>query len=98
MTIPLTILEGPREAYIEILHQPERGMVAALELLTPAQQGESRPNRIPGETPGQLAFSRRSISSSWICYTAWICSMACQRRPLKEPLPQADYYYYALAE
>ena len=44
VTIPLTILEGPREAYIEILYQPDRSLVAALELLSPANKEE------PGRT------------------------------------------------
>src|SRR5262249_46248523 len=38
VTIPLTILDGPRETYIEILHQPDRSLVAALELLSPANK------------------------------------------------------------
>ncbi len=36
----------PREAYIEILHQPERRLVAALELLSPANK----------ENPGRIEY------------------------------------------
>src|SRR5438093_1093036 len=32
VTIPLIFLDGPREAYIEILQGPERSLVAVLEL------------------------------------------------------------------
>jgi hypothetical protein len=44
VTIPLMMLEGPRETYIEILHQPDRRLVAALELLSPANKEQ------PGRT------------------------------------------------
>src|SRR5688572_17165029 len=37
-TIPLEMLDGPREAYIEILHRPDRALVAVLELLSPANK------------------------------------------------------------
>src|SRR5271166_6594180 len=40
VTIPLTILEGPREAYIEILYRPDRSLVTALELLSPTNKEE----------------------------------------------------------
>src|SRR5690242_12792554 len=38
VTIPVTILEGPRETFIEILYQPDRSLVTALELLSPANK------------------------------------------------------------
>src|SRR5438132_153761 len=46
VTIPLTILDGPRETYIEILHQPDRSLVTALELLSPANK----------ENPGRTEY------------------------------------------
>src|SRR5262249_44718944 len=38
VAIPLPIEEETREAYIEILHRPERSLVAVLELLSPANK------------------------------------------------------------
>src|SRR5258708_1676068 len=38
VTIPLMISEGPRETYIEILHHPERSLVAVVELLSPGNK------------------------------------------------------------
>src|SRR5208283_4971720 len=43
VTIPLALLEGPRETYIEILYQPDRSLVTALELLSPTnKEGSGR--------------------------------------------------------
>ena len=44
VTIPLTILEGPRETYIEILHRPDRTLITSLELLSPSNKQQ------PGRT------------------------------------------------
>ncbi len=51
--IPLTILEGPRESYIEILHQPDRRLVTSLELLSPANKEQ------PGRT--EYLAKRRAL-------------------------------------
>jgi hypothetical protein len=48
-----TILEGPRETYIEILHQPDRTLVAVLELLLPANKEQ------PGRT--EYLAKRRAL-------------------------------------
>lgn len=37
-TLPLPALEQPRETFIEILHRPDRSLVASLELLCPANK------------------------------------------------------------
>src|SRR6185295_17880857 len=43
VTIPLRIPEGPRETFIEILYQPDRSLVTALELLSPTnKEGDGR--------------------------------------------------------
>src|SRR5256885_2285329 len=44
VTVPLTILEGPKETFIEILHKPDRELVSVLELLSPANKEQ------PGRT------------------------------------------------
>jgi|SRR5579864_6726658 len=38
ITIPLIILDAPRQAYIEILRRPERTLVAVLELQSPSNK------------------------------------------------------------
>jgi hypothetical protein len=85
VTIPLTILEGPREAYIEILHQPERRLVAALELLSPANK----------EQPGRAEYlaKRRALLCQDVHLVELDLLLEGQRLPLQGPLPPADYYY-----
>jgi hypothetical protein len=85
VTIPLTILEGPREAYIEILHQPERRLVAALELLSPANK----------EYPGRAEYlaKRRALLYQDVHLIELDLLLGGQRMPLERPLPSADYYY-----
>jgi hypothetical protein len=46
VTIPLVIEEETREAYIQVLHRPERSLVAVLELLPPSNK----------EQPGRSAY------------------------------------------
>ena len=53
VTIPVSILEGPREAYVEILHRPERSLVTVLELPSPANKNQS-PGRA-GPAPWRLS-------------------------------------------
>src|SRR5437868_4755280 len=52
VTTPLMILEGPHETYIEILHQPERSLVAVLELMSPASK----------EYPGRTEYLAKRMS------------------------------------
>jgi hypothetical protein len=85
VTIPLTILDGPREAYIEILHQPERRLVAALELLSPANK--DRPCRT------EYLAKRRALLSQDVHLIELDLFLGGQRLPLQRPLPPADYYY-----
>ncbi len=85
ITIPLTILEGPRETYIEILHQPERRLVTALELLSPANK----------EQPGRAEYlaKRRALLHQDVHLIELDLLLGGQRVPLERPLPTADYYY-----
>ncbi len=84
VTIPLSILEGPREAYIEILHQPERRLITALELLSPANK----------ESPGRTEYlaKRRALLSQDVHLVELDLLLGGQRLPLQRALPQADYY------
>ena len=85
VTIPLTILEGPRETYIEILHQPDRSLVAALELLSPANK----------EQPGRTDYlaKRRALLFQNVHLVELDLLFGGRRMPLQQPLPPADYYY-----
>lgn len=85
VTIPLTILEGPRETYIEILHQPDRRLVAALELLSPANKEQ------PGRT--EYLVKRQALLRQNVHLIELDLLLGGQRLSLQRPLPPADYYY-----
>jgi hypothetical protein len=85
VTIPLTILEGPRETYIEILHQPDRALVAVLELLSPANKEQ------PGRT--EYLAKRRALLHQKVHLVELGLLVGGRRLPFEKPLPPADYYY-----
>lgn len=85
VTIPLTVLEGPRQAYIEILHRPERTLVAVLELLSPANKEQ------PGRT--EYLVKRRALLYQQVHLVELDLLLGGRRLPLANPLPAADYYY-----
>lgn len=85
MTIPLAILEGPRQAYIEILYQPDRSLVATLELLSPANKEQ------PGRT--EYLAKRRALIYQHVHVVELDLLLGGRRLPLQQPLPAADYYY-----
>lgn len=83
--IPVTMLEGPRETYIEILHQPESRLVAALELLSPANK----------ESPGRLQYlaKRNALLLQDVHLVELDLLLSGRRLLFNKPLPAADYYY-----
>ncbi len=85
VTIPLTILEGPRETYIEILHRPDRSLVAVLELLSPASK----------EQPGYLEYlaKRNALLYQQVHLVELDLLRGGRRPPLARPLPPGDCYY-----
>jgi len=85
VTIPLMILEGPRQTYIEILHQPDRTLVAVLELLSPANK----------EEPGRFEYlaKQRAFVHQKVHLVELDLLLEGRRLPLERPLPPADYYY-----
>jgi hypothetical protein len=85
VTIPLAILEGPRETYIEILYQPDHSLVASLELLSPANKEQ------PGRT--EYLAKRRALIYQQVHLVELDLLLGGRRLPLEEPLPAADYYY-----
>lgn|SRR5487761_1150139 len=86
VTVPLTMLEGPRETYIEILHQPERSLVAALELLSPA-------NKEPPRRVEYLA-KRRALLLQNVHLVELDLLLSGRRLPFQDRLPAGHYYYF----
>jgi hypothetical protein len=86
VTIPLAVLEGPRETYIEILYQPNLSLVATLELLSPANKEQ------PGRT--EYLAKRRALIYQQVHLVELDLLLGGRRLPMQEPLPSADYYYF----
>jgi len=86
VTIPLSILEGPRETYIEILHQPDNSLVTALELLSPANTEQ------PGRT--QYLEKRMALLYQKVHLVELDLLRGGRRMPTSKPLPPGDYYYF----
>lgn len=86
VTIPLTILEGPRETYIEILHRPDRTLVTALELLSPANKQQ------PGRT--EYLAKRNALLFQQVHLVELDLLRGGRRLPFKKPLPPGDGYYF----
>jgi hypothetical protein len=84
VTIPLVIEEEVRETYIEILHRPERSLIAVLELLSPANK----------EEPGRSAYlmKRNALLHHPIHLVELDLLLGGQRLPLEKAYPPADYY------
>jgi hypothetical protein len=85
VTIPLTILDGPRETYIEIIHRPDRSLVTALELLSPANKNK------PGRT--EYLAKRNALLYQEVHLVELDILRSGQRPPLAKPLPPGDAYY-----
>jgi hypothetical protein len=86
VTIPLTILEGPRETYIEILYQPDHSLVTALELLSPTNK----------QSPGRVEYlaKRRALLLQRVHLVELDLLLGGRRLPFERPLPTANYYYF----
>ncbi|MEZ6149030.1 MAG: DUF4058 family protein [Pirellulaceae bacterium] len=85
VTIPLTILEGPRETFIEIIHRPDHNLVTALELLPPANKQQ------PGRT--EYLAKRNAMLYQNVHLVELDLLRGGSRLPLAGPLPAGDGYY-----
>jgi hypothetical protein len=85
VTIPLTILEGPRETYIEILHRPDRTLVTVLELLSPSNKQQ------PGLT--EYLMKRNALLYQQVHLVELDLLRLGRRPPMQKPLPPGDGYY-----
>jgi hypothetical protein len=85
MTLPLEIIEGPREAFIEILKKPELSLVSVVELLSPANK----------EHPGRTEYlsKRNAILRQNVHLVELDLLQGGQRLPTPRPLPPGDCYY-----
>jgi len=90
VTIPLTILDGPRETYIEIIHRPDRSLVTALELLSPANKNQ------PGRT--EYLAKRNAKLYQNVHLVELDILRGGQRLPLTKALPHGDAYYFLSRE
>lgn len=86
VTIPLMILDGPHETYIEIIHRPDRSLVTALELLSPANKNK------PGRT--EYLAKRNALLYQEVHLVELDILRGGQRPPLAKPLPRGDAYYF----
>ena len=86
VTIPLTILGGPRETYIEILYHPDRSLVTTLELLSPANKG----------LPGRIEYlaKRHALIHQKTHLVELDLLLGGRRLPFERSLPAANYYYF----
>jgi hypothetical protein len=82
--IPLVIEEETRETYIEILHRPDRELVAVLELLSPANK----------ENPGRRAYlvKRNAVLQQEVHLVEVDLLLGGRRLPLRDELPAGDYF------
>jgi len=85
VNIPLILLDGPKEAYIEILHRPDHILVAVLELLSPANKEQ------PGRT--EYLAKRRAILNQHVHLIELDLLLGGRRLPLQASLPAGDFYY-----
>ncbi len=85
VTIPhLLVEEETHERWIEILHRPERSLVAALELLSPSNKEEPGLHRY-GEKRFALLMQPVHLVEIDLLLTG-------RRLTLRRPLPPGDYY------
>ena len=84
VTLSLHVEEETHERHIEILHRPDRALVAVLELLSPANK----------EEPGRTVYLRKR--NALILHPIHLVELDLllkgQRLPLDGDLPPGDYY------
>ena len=84
VTMSLVIEEETHERHIEILHRPDRTLVAVLELLSPANKEE------PGRT--HYLAKRNALFYHPVHLVELDLLLKGQRVPLEQELPTGDYY------
>lgn len=82
--IPHELVEEVRQLRIEILHRPERTVVAIVEMLSPF-------NKV-GEGFADFCAKRQAILRQKVHLVELDLLLGGQRLPLAQPLPEGDYY------
>lgn len=79
-------LEEVRETRIEIVHRPERSLIAVLELLSPTNK--------TGDGFQEYRAKRKTLLLQKVHLVELDLLVGGQRLPLARPLPAADYYAF----
>lgn len=86
VTIPHEFLEEVRQARIEILHRPERTLVAVVEMLSPFNKSADGFNQYRNKPKTVLVQDIHLVELDLL--------VGGQRLPHAEPLPPGDYYAF----
>jgi Protein of unknown function (DUF4058) len=84
VTIPHEFLEDVRETRIDILHRPDRSLVAVLELLSPTNK--------TGDGFQEYRAKRKAILLQKVHLVELDLLVGGNRTPLSRPLPAGDYF------
>ncbi len=84
VTIPLLLEEEVRETRVEILHLPDRELIAVLEVLSPSNKEEPGFSQYRGKRSDILGPPIHLIELDFL--------IGGHRIPLRRPLPPGDFY------
>jgi hypothetical protein len=84
VTLPLAIEEEIRQPFIEILHRPDRTLVAVLELLSPSNK----------DAPGRSSYLAKRHSQQPVHLIELDFLLGGQRLPLGKELPPGHFFAY----
>ena len=83
-TVPFTLLEQVREAYLRILHRPERTLVTVLELLSPENKAASGSSQYLAKRNKLFQGSANLVELDFL--------IGGNRLPMARPLPPGHAY------
>jgi hypothetical protein len=85
VTIPNLIMEEVREPFIQLIHRPQRNVVAVLELLSPTNKARE----------GREIYLRKrnAVIQQGVHLVELDLLLKGRPAPLAKPLPQGDYHY-----
>ena len=86
VTIPMAVVAEVRDAWIEIMHRPDRSLVTVIELLSPSNKA--------GAGYGEYLAKRRAILEQHANLVEIDLLKAGDRVPFLRPLPGGDYYVF----
>jgi hypothetical protein len=86
VTIPHDVVEEDRQAFIKVLHRPERTLVTVLELRSPANK--------TGTGYGDYCAWRNELLNQGVSLFELDLLIGGSRMQLRRPLPPAEYYAF----